>query len=348
MSEIDEYDHDLPRELIAQYPLVCRSDARLLVVDRAEQALNHAHVRDLPDWLRPSDCVVVNDTRVIPARLVGRRVRTGGRWVGLFLAADATGLWRVMGRTRGKLVPGERVLLRDPLAHDALSLRMLSRFDDGSWAARPESDEDALQLLERVGHVPLPPYIRGGEMVASDRASYQTVYAAKPGAVAAPTAGLHLTSELLSRLARQGVQICRLTLHVGPGTFRPVTTERLASHQMHAEWGCIDESAVQRLQRRRKSGGRIVAVGTTTVRVLETAARDGQLRPWQGETNLFIRPPFAFHAVDSLMTNFHLPKSTLLILVRTFGGHDLIRKAYQEAIRQEYRFYSYGDAMLIL
>jgi S-adenosylmethionine:tRNA ribosyltransferase-isomerase len=185
-------------------------------------------------------------------------------------------------------------------------------------------------------------------MVDEDVLAYQTVYAEKPGAVAAPTAGLHFTPELLERLGSGHREICRVTLHVGPGTFRPVTSHRLADHRMHTEWCCLDTSTAQRLRERRSEGGRIVAVGTTTMRVLETAARDGELRPWQGQTDLFIRPPFTFHAVDALLTNFHLPKSTLLVLVRTFGGVQLLRQAYEEAIREEYRFYSYGDAMLIV
>ena len=213
---------------------------------------------------------------------------------------------------------------------------------------RPESNEPAMQLLDRIGRVPLPPYIRDGEMVDADRENYQTVFAEQAGAVAAPTAGLHLTKELLERLEGAGVRTCRITLHVGLGTFRPVSVPRLSEHQMHSEWGCITAETVEELTRVRDAGGRIVTVGTTVVRALETAAAAGSLRPWKGETDLFIRPPYEFKAVDALMTNFHWPKSTLLVLVSTFGGHELIRRAYEEAIREGYRLFSYGDAMLIL
>jgi S-adenosylmethionine:tRNA ribosyltransferase-isomerase len=348
MSEIDQYDYQLPRELIAQRPLRQRSDARLLIVRRRQATLDHAHVRDLPELLSPGDCLVLNDTRVIPARLTGRRTRTGGRWTGLFLAADQTGNWKVLAKTRGKLAAGETISLEDADARGAFRLLVLAKLGGGVWAVRPESDEPVGELLERVGRVPLPPYIRNGQMVDADRETYQTVYAEHPGAIAAPTAGLHFTPELLRRLARQGIETCRLTLHVGLGTFRPITVQRLSDHVMHSEWAQISAATVARLLRVRAAGGRIVAVGTTAVRTLETAAAGGELRAWQGETDLFIRPPYQFRAVDALLTNFHLPKSTLLVLVRTFGGDALIQRAYAEAIRESYRFYSYGDAMLIL
>jgi S-adenosylmethionine:tRNA ribosyltransferase-isomerase len=202
--------------------------------------------------------------------------------------------------------------------------------------------------LERIGRVPLPPYIRSGEMVQADRLNYQTVYAKVPGAVAAPTAGLHFTPQLLQRMQDRNIERREVTLHIGLDTFRPITAERLDQHKMHSEWGEISDETAVELRERRAAGGRIVAVGTTSVRVLETAARDGKIRGWSGNTDLFIRPPYAFRAVDALMTNFHLPRTTLLLLVTAFGGEDLIRRAYEEAVREEYRFYSYGDAMLIL
>ncbi len=348
MSELAEYDYELPRHLIAQSPVPIRTDARLMVVDRKTNSLAHTHVRDLPELLLPGDCLVINDTRVVPARLVGRRGRTGGRWEGLFLEVDAQGVWRVMCKTRGKLTAGESILLADPTGHEDLELTLLARQEGGTWAVMPKSDEETFELLERVGRVPLPPYIRKGEMVSSDRQQYQTVYAEKPGAVAAPTAGLHFTKPLLDRLEQQEVDICRLTLHVGLGTFRPVTADRLADHQMHSEWGCLGPQSVEQLNACRQRGGRIIAVGTTSVRVLETAAADGTLRPFSGHTDLFIRPPYRFQAVDAMLTNFHLPRTTLLVLVHAFGGKELIQRAYREAIREEYRFYSYGDAMLIL
>lgn len=347
MSEIDHYDYPLPRELIAQQPLARRSDARMLVVDRGSDTFWHAHVRDLPEMLNPSDCLVVNDTRVVPARLVGRRTQTGGRWVGLFLAADESGIWRLLGKTRGKLQPGETITLQDRLGRNDVTMRMIAPLGGGQWAAQPEPDEPPWTLLERVGRVPLPPYIRGGEMEEGDMLAYQTIYAEHRGAVAAPTAGLHFTKELMEQIQQRGIETCRVTLHVGEGTFRPIAVEALEQHTMHTEWGRIDADTVERLRKTRAAGGRIVAVGTTSVRVLETAAAEGELQAWQGETNLFIRPPYEFRAVDAMLTNFHLPKSTLLVLVRTFGGDDLIRRAYEEAVSQGYRFFSYGDAMLI-
>ncbi len=353
MSELDQYDFHLPRELIAQKPLRTRSDARLLVVRRADGSLEHHHVRDLPELLSTGDCLVLNDTRVIPARLVGFRTQTGGRWEGLFLAADDDGNWKILSKTRGKLAPGETVTLQDRELRGVCRLMLLSQLGDGLWAARPEYEseserEETLTLLDRVGRVPLPPYIRDGEMIDEDCETYQTVYASEPGAVAAPTAGLHFTNPLLKRLESAGVQTSQITLHVGLGTFRPISTTSLDTHKMHSEWARIDAATVDQLEATRRDGHRIIALGTTAVRTLETAAAGGSLAAWQGETDLFIRPPYKFNAVDALMTNFHLPKSTLLILVRTFGGDALIRQAYDEAIREEYRFYSYGDAMLIL
>ena len=301
-----------------------------------------------PDLLAPTDAVVLNDTQVIPARLVGYRTRTGGRWSGLFLSSDEHGAWKVLGQTRGKLEAGESITLQDEALNDRFALRLLAKLEGGTWAVKPEAEGDPLSLLRQIGRVPLPPYIRGGAMHESDRASYQTVYADKPGAVAAPTAGLHFTETLLKALQAKGIRISRVTLHVGIGTFRPIAVDALSDHQMHAEWGSIDAQVAADLNERRAAGGRILSVGTTGVRVLETAAASGRLEAWQGDTNLFIRPPYSFNAVDALLTNFHFPKSTLLVLVRTFGGDALIRRAYDAAIEEQYRFYSYGDAMLIL
>jgi S-adenosylmethionine:tRNA ribosyltransferase-isomerase len=348
MSELDQYDYSLPRELIAQEPCAHRADARLLIVSRKQNSLTHWHVRDLPEILRPGDCLVLNDTRVIPARLVGFRDTTGGKWEGLFLEHSPDGLWLLLCKCRGRLTEGEKITLVDAEGRADTTLRLVMRQPDGAWVARPASEEETLPLLERIGRIPLPRYIRKGEMLPQDRNSYQTVFARTPGAVAAPTAGLHFTPQLLQRLEGAGIRLCRVTLHVGAGTFRPITATVLAEHKMHSEWGQIGEEAVQQIQSCRGRGGRIVAVGTTVVRLLETAAQPGSLRPFTGRTELFIHPPYQFRAVDVLMTNFHLPRTTLLILVRTFGGEELIKRAYEEAIREEYRFYSYGDAMLVL
>jgi S-adenosylmethionine:tRNA ribosyltransferase-isomerase len=320
----------------------------MMVVARQRESIEHYHIRDLPQFLGPLDTLVLNETRVIPARLEGHRTSTGGRWQGLFLSADEQGTWCVLGKTRGTLRPGETVTLHGRDARDALLLTMLANLGGGHWAARPSRDQPPLELLEEVGRVPLPGYIRDGQMVERDRESYQTVFATQPGAVAAPTAGLHFTQALLSEIERRGVAVRRVTLHVGIGTFRPLTAQRLEDHIMHSEWCCISSSIADELNARRKNGGRIVAVGTTVVRTLESASRDGAIQAFQGETTLFIRPPYQFQAVDALLTNFHLPRSTLLVLVRTFGGDELIRAAYEEAIRESYRFYSYGDAMLVV
>jgi S-adenosylmethionine:tRNA ribosyltransferase-isomerase len=348
MSELDQYDYQLPRHLIAQSPSPHRSDARLMVVDRRRNSFAHAHIRDLPALLDPHDCLVLNDTRVIPARLVGFRTETGGRWEGLFLEAEDSGIWRVMCKTRGRLTPGETVRLINTGGDEDITLRLGSKLPDGVWVVRPESGEEALSLLERVGRVPLPPYIRKGEMSQSDRENYQTVYARNPGAVAAPTAGLHFTRRLLDEIVARGITLCWLTLHVGPGTFRPIETGTLAEHRMEAEWASLTDQTVSQIADCRGRRGRVVAIGSTAMRVLETAALGGDLRPFTGKTDLFIRPPFAFRAADALLTNLHLPRTTLLVLVRTFGGDDLVNRAYEEAVREQYRFYSYGDAMLIV
>jgi len=348
MSELDRYDYELPKALIAQSPAVCRSDARLLVVDRGRESLEHRFIRDLPEYLESGDCLVINDTRVIPARLVGRRSRTGGHWEGLFIETSPDGLWRVTCKTRGKLKPGDSVTLLSTIGNDDVQLQLATKQSDGTWIARPMAKEDALTLLQRVGRVPLPPYIRKGRMVEEDREHYQTVYAQVPGAVAAPTAGLHFTAALLNRLSQQGVEIASLTLHVGPGTFKPIVADTLDEHRMHSEWGCIGQHAVDQITNCRRRGGRIVAVGTTSVRLLETASAAGELMPFSGHTDLFIKPQYEFRAVDAILTNFHLPRTTLLVLVRAFGGNELMRRAYDEAIREKYRFYSYGDAMLIV
>jgi len=349
MSELDQYDYDLPGDLIAQTPARNRSDARLLVVERDCKSFLHRHIRDLPELLRPGDALVLNDTRVVPARLVGYRTSTGGHWEGLFVVESPEGPGRVMGKTRGPLPPGETITLLATDGGDDVRLSLGAKLPDGMWIVRPESGEKALAILDRVGRVPLPPYIRKGEMVEADRQRYQTVFARSPGAVAAPTAGLHFTQALLDRLAAEGVILCRLTLHVGLGTFRPIESPSLDAHRMHSEWGSLASETAEQINAARRAGGRVVAVGTTCVRLLETAAdADGTLHVFSGQTDLFIRPPYRFRAVDALLTNFHLPRTTLLVLARTFGGDDLIRRAYDEAIREQYRFYSYGDAMLIV
>jgi S-adenosylmethionine:tRNA ribosyltransferase-isomerase len=348
MSELDAYDYELPRGLIAQEPLANRADARLMVVKRASGSIEHSYVRELPRILRNGDLLMLNDTRVVPARLIGYRTATGGHWEGLFLRVDDQGLWRLLARLRGKIAIGETITLVDPAGQAHVRLRLVERLEGGVWLMHAECQEPAFALLDRLGRVPLPPYIRGGEMLPSDRKRYQTVFAREPGAVAAPTAGLHFTADLLRRLDAAGIGHAFVTLHVGLDTFRTVTVERLADHKMHSEWGEITTPTVERIEACRRGSRRVVAVGTTAVRVLESAAATGSPRPWSGWTELFIRPPYQFRAVDALLTNFHLPRTTLLVLVRAFGGDELIQRAYEEAIKREYRFYSYGDAMIVV
>ena len=347
-DSILEYDYELPRELIAQHPTNRREDARLMLVDRSNEEIAHAHIRDLPDLLRAGDLLVLNDTKVIPAQLTGRRDSSGGRWDGLFLQADDNGIWKLLAKTRGKIQPGETVTLVDREGVGRIRMTMLAKLSGGTWAAKPDSQESPFTLLEQVGRIPLPHYIRDGQMVDSDVKDYQTVFARHPGSVAAPTAGLHFTKKLVENLLNKSISLTRVTLHVGIGTFRPVSVEKLSDHEMHSEWGRVDQVAVDEITKCKQRGGRVIAVGTTSVRVLETAARRETLTQWEVLTDLFIRPGFEFRCIDGLMTNFHLPKSTLLVLVRTFGGDELLRRAYTEAIAEKYRFFSYGDAMLIV
>lgn len=350
MSEMDEYDFQLPREQIAQHPLPNRTDAKLMLVNRKTGDIDHAHVRDLVEYLHPGDALVLNNSRVVPAKLVGYRAQTRGRWQGLFLAADdQSGVWEVLTKTRGKLVDGELIIVQDRQGRDALNLRCVMRTEQRHLLVKPETPGSAIELLERFGRVPLPPYIRDGQMVDSDLKDYQTVFANRPGSVAAPTAGLHFTEPLLRKLGEHGVAISAVTLHVGIGTFRPITVDTLDEHRMHREWGELTNATCEALVSARAKGRRVIAVGSTSVRVLESAAiaSDGQLAPWTGQTDLFIRPGHRFAGCDAIMTNFHLPRSSLLVMMSAFAGQELLRNAYQEAIKNEYRFFSYGDAMLI-
>jgi len=350
MSEMDEYDFQLPREQIAQHPLPNRTDAKLMLVNRKTGDIDHAHVRDLAEYVHAGDALVLNNSRVVPAKLVGYRAQTRGRWQGLFLAADdQSGVWEVLTKTRGKLVDGELIIVQDRQGRDALNLRCVMRTEQGHLLVKPETPGSAIELLDRFGRVPLPPYIRDGQMVDSDLKDYQTVFANRPGSVAAPTAGLHFTEPLLRKLGEHGVAISAVTLHVGIGTFRPITVDSLDEHRMHREWGELTAATCEALVSARAKGRRVIAVGSTSVRVLESAAiaSDGQLAPWTGQTDLFIRPGHRFAGCDAIMTNFHLPRSSLLVMMSAFAGRELLRNAYQEAIKNEYRFFSYGDAMLI-
>lgn len=348
---VASYDFHLPRELIAQHPVEHRIDARLMLINRKLGTIAHHHVRDLPDLIEPGDALVLNNSKVIPARLVGSRTATGGRWEGLFLRQGQDGIWEILSKTRGHIQVGETITLQDRDGRDFPALTVLSKLEGGHIAVRPLDTSAGLwEVLEKYGRVPLPPYIRDGQMVDRDIENYQTVYAKTPGSVAAPTAGLHFTRDLIRHLQQKGVYTAAVTLHVGLGTFRPMSADRLSEHQMHFEWGELPEGSAEKLNVCRTERGRVISVGTTSTRVLESAAQVSgeKYAAWSGETNIFIRPPYQFRGVDALMTNFHLPKSTLMALVCAFAGRDLMMDAYRTAIQQQYRFYSYGDCMLII
>lgn len=352
-DDVSYYDYDLPKDLIAQQPLADRNAAKMMVVNRQTGEIAHRQVGDFIDLLTPADVVVLNNTKVVPARLIGVRVQTGGHWEGLFLELAPSPEspvvpWRLIGSTRGKLLPGERVQLKDVNGQDDVVLRFETKAQDGSWTVVPESGENYLTILDRVGRVPIPPYIRNGQMEESDINNYQTVFAQVPGAVAAPTAGLHFSEETLEKIRQKGVDIEYVTLHVGIGTFKPISVTKLSEHEMHCEYAQIDASTAEKLNQRRRVGGRLFAIGTTSVRTLESAGQSGEILPMAKQTNLFIKQPYNFKAVDAILTNFHLPKSTLLVMIRAFGGDELIKEAYRQAIENKYRFYSYGDCMVIL
>lgn len=338
---VDEFDYELPDELIARFPLAERSASRLMVLDARDGRTEHRAFRDLPELLAEGDLLVFNDTRVIPARLFGRK-ETGGAVE--ILVERVTGEHEVLAHVRASKPPkpGTRIGLDGGAA-----MRMLAREGElFRLVVESGTPEPVLSLLSRLGHMPLPPYI-DREDSALDRERYQTVYAAAPGAVAAPTAGLHFDGPLMACLQSRGVRTTTVTLHVGAGTFQPVRVDDIADHRMHSEWLEVNEPAVRAVEETKAAGGRVVAVGTTSVRSLETAALSGCLKPYRGETDIFIFPGFRFRVVDALVTNFHLPRSTLLMLVSAFAGQSRTLAAYREAVRRQYRFFSYGDAMFI-
>ena len=346
-----DFDYDLPPELIAQEPAEHRDGARMMVLNRAARTLEHRRFVDLPAYLRANDLLVVNDTRVIPARVFGRKAKagTGGKVEFLLLEETEPGVWDALMRSRRRPKSGEQVILDEDLA----VATVLEDGELGRVKVRVESKMPWLEVLDRIGQTPLPPYIQRKaatpERRAADKARYQTVFARDPGAVAAPTAGLHFTPEVLDRLAAHGVDKAAVTLHVGIGTFRPVAVENVEEHKMDFERWQIPEETAQKTAAAKSAGGRVVAVGTTSVRTLESAAaRPEGFGAGQGRTDLFIRPPYDFRVVDAMVTNFHLPKSTLIMMISAFAGREFVLEAYREAIRERYRFYSYGDCMLIL
>jgi S-adenosylmethionine:tRNA ribosyltransferase-isomerase len=342
----DELDFDLPPELIAQEPPAVRSASRLLHYQKRDRSIGHRTFSDLPQLLRRGDLLVFNDARVIPARFTLRK-DTGGRIEGLFLSEESPGQWRVLLKNVGKGV-GVKLLFSDDAK---IAARVLEKLEDGEYRIAIEPPTPAMLLLERLGRMPLPPYIRREKEHDArdelDRARYQTVFAKSPGAVAAPTAALHFTPELLHEFEACGVARTHVTLHVGMGTFKPVTSETLEGHAMHVERYSIDPVAAAALNAAKKEGRRIVAVGTTSARVLESQPADAGFAAREGETGIFIRPPYQWKHVSALITNFHLPRSTLIALVAAMTGLEEQRRIYREAVEARYRFFSYGDAMLI-
>lgn len=341
------YEYDLPPEMIAQTPVDPRDGSRLMVLDTATGAVRHAVFREIGQFLRNGDLLVLNNTKVFPARTLGRRA-TGGKVEVLFIRECAPDHWEVMARCNGRLRPGERLLLED----GRLTVHLVENTPQGDWIAHLPDGTNLPALLDKVGRVPLPPYIRRAEehqRDARDKARYQTVYARSTGAVAAPTAGLHFTKRLLHELARRNITTAEITLHVGPGTFRPIKTRDLRQHSMHAEFYAISQDTANRIIEAKASGRRVIAAGTTTCRALEAAAAAPRgLAATEAWTKLYIYPPYTFRVVDGLVTNFHLPRSSLLLLVSAFAGRERVLRAYDVARREGYRFYSYGDAMLIV
>jgi S-adenosylmethionine:tRNA ribosyltransferase-isomerase len=345
--DVSDFDYELPPDLIAQEP-VAPGRSRLLVLDRDTGGIEHSTIGRLPEHLAPGDLLVVNDTRVFPARLLGRRVPSGGAVECLLLSRGDEGTWSALVHPGQKLKPGARVVFG---RHGTqLQGEILARHFHGRRTIRLWSDEgeDIDEAIDRIGHVPLPPYIARPDH-ESDRERYQTVYARERGSVAAPTAGLHFTERLLDALAARGVLRTSLTLHVGYGTFKPVRAQRVEDHEVDPEPFTVPPAAASAISEARREGRRVVAVGTTTARALESVAlnADGTVAPMSGETRLFIHPGHRFRIVQGLLTNFHLPRSSLLMLVAAFAGRERVLAAYREAIREGYRFYSYGDAMLI-
>lgn len=346
----DKLNYYLPAELIAQQPVRVRSKSKLLVFNRSSGELIDSTFNKIGDFLLRGDCLVLNDTKVLPARFFGRR-SSGGKLEALFLAENSPGVWEVMLKGVRKIKAGEIIYLKDKTKNDFCEAEILDKTGEGKCLLKIKTDTNVETILEKIGFPPLPPYIKRGrdqKQAEVDKLRYQTVYAQHNGAVAAPTAGLHFTDELIKQLKQTGIYFAYITLHVGEGTFRPITADSLDEHKMHEERFSVDEKPAQIINAVKEKGGRIIAVGTTSVRVLETIASGSNVKAATSATNLFIKPGHKFKIVDAMITNFHLPKSTLLALVAAFTGLENILAAYKHAVGQKYRFYSYGDAMLII
>ncbi|MCD8362421.1 MAG: tRNA preQ1(34) S-adenosylmethionine ribosyltransferase-isomerase QueA [Lachnospiraceae bacterium] len=339
--DLHDFYYDLPQELIAQDPLEDRASSRLLMLNRETGATEHHIFREIINYLQPGDCLVINDTKVIPARLIGSREGTGAKIEVLLLKRKADDVWETLVKPGKKARPGTRILFGDGL----LTGEVLEVVDDGNRLIRFEYEGIFEEILDRLGQMPLPPYITHQ---LKDKNRYQTVYAKHDGSAAAPTAGLHFTPELLDAIRDKGVKIAHVTLHVGLGTFRPVKVEKIEEHHMHSEFYVVEEEQANLINETKAAGGRIIAVGTTSCRTLESATgEDGILKAGSGWTDIFIYPGYQFKMIDALITNFHLPESTLLMLVSAFAGREKIMAAYEEAIKEKYRVFSFGDVMYI-
>ena len=340
MKKSDFY-FDLPQDLIAQTPLERRDGSRLLCLDKVTGAMEHRHFYDLPEYLRPGDCLVMNDSRVLPARLMGHRIPGGGVCEVLLLTDKGDGVWECLVRPGRKLRPGAEI----SFGNGELTATVEAEIEGGNRLVRFHYDGIFLEVLERLGEMPLPPYIK--EKLA-DSERYQTVYSRELGSAAAPTAGLHFTRELLDKIAAQGVKLAYVTLHVGLGTFRPVKEDDVLDHEMHSEFCMVPEETARIITETKCAGGRVISVGTTSCRTLESFANpDGTMDPRSGWTNIFIYPGYKFKCIDALVTNFHLPESTLIMLVSALAGRENILNAYRTAVEERYRFFSFGDAMFI-
>jgi len=341
---IEEFDYHLPRELIAQFPLAERDRSRMLVLSREKGEIIHSYFYHLPSFLRAGDLIVVNDTRVIPARLIGRRRKTGSKVELLLLREKERNQWIVLGKPGKRLKPGDEIVFGE----GELIAKVVASGERGEREVIFSYSGDLYSIIEKIGHTPLPPYIKRDDL-PEDRERYQTLFASSPGAVAAPTAGLHFTKGVVNKLIEMGVELASITLHIGPGTFRPLTEEETKKGELPPEYYRISPETAEKVKRALSQGRRVIAVGTSTVRTLEGVFKErGEIVPSSGWCSLFIRPGFRFEVISGLLTNFHMPRSSLLLLVAAFAGGELTKKAYEEAVANKYRFLSYGDCMLIL
>ena len=340
--KVSDFNYNLPKELIAQVPIKDRDQSRLMVLDRKNKTIEHKIFKDIIDYLEPGDCLVRNNTKVIPARLYGVKEETGANVEFLLLKRVDGDIWEVMVKPGRKLMPGVRVEFGNGL----LKAEILEKFEDGNRKVKFEYNGIFNEILNEIGLMPLPPYIHE-KLKEKDR--YQTVYAKYEGSAAAPTAGLHFTDELFKKLKEKGVEVANVTLHVGIGTFRPVKVENIEEHDMHSEHFYIKAEDAEKINKAKREGHRVIAVGTTSCRVLESIAdENGYVKPIEADTGIFIYPGYKFKCIDGLITNFHLPESTLIMLVSALAGKDYIMHAYEEAVKEKYRFFSFGDAMAIL